>query len=63
MIAPLIAATLAASVTVAPAPAVKAKPCKDPVVAWIKEAGFKGANVRVAWNDGSCWSCGASCCC
>ena len=49
MIAPLIAATLAASVTVAPAPAVKAEPCKDRVVAWIKEAGFKGANVRVAW--------------
>ena len=49
MIAPLAAATLAASMTVAPAPAVKAKPCKDPVVVWIKQAGFKGANVRVAW--------------
>ena len=49
MIAPLCAAALAATVTVAPAPVVKAKPCTDGVVAWIKEAGFKGANVRVAW--------------
>jgi len=47
MIAPLAAVVLAATVTVAPAPAPK--PCKDQVVAWIKEAGFKGANVRVAW--------------
>lgn len=27
----------------------KQKKCKDPVVAWIREAGFKGAEVRVAW--------------
>ena len=49
MIATLCAATLAATVTVAPAPVVKAKPCNDRVVAWIKKAGFTGANVRVAW--------------
>ena len=49
MIAPLAAAALAATITVAPAPAVKAKPCTDPVVSWIKQAGFKGAHVRVAW--------------
>ena len=50
MIATLCAAALAASITVAPAPAVKAKPCKDRVVAWIEQAGFKGTNVRVAWT-------------
>ena len=50
MIAPLAAAALAATMTVAPAPVVKAKPCKDRVVAWIKEAGFKGASIRVAWS-------------
>ncbi len=50
MIAQLIVAGLAASVIVAPpVPAKPAKPCKDQVVAWIKEAGFQGANVRVAW--------------
>ena len=49
MIAPLIAATLAATVTVAPAPVVKAKPCKDRVVAWIDQAGFTGIERRVAW--------------
>jgi hypothetical protein len=47
----LTAALLAATITVAPtATPVKApKPCKDRVVAWIKEAGFKGEHVRVAW--------------
>jgi len=50
VIAQLIVAGLAASVIVAPTvPAKPAKPCKDRVVAWIKEAGFQGANVRVAW--------------
>ena len=49
MIAALAATTLAVSVTVAPAPAPNAKPCTDRVVAWIKEAGIKGAHVRVAW--------------
>ena len=50
MIPALIAAGLAASVIVAPpVPAKAPKPCKDKVVAWITEAGFKGANVRVAW--------------
>ena len=49
MIAPLAAAALAASLTVAPAPAVKAKPCKDRVVAWIDQAGFTGIERRVAW--------------
>ena len=50
MIPALIAAGLAASVIVAPpVPTKPVKPCKDRVVAWIKEAGFKGANVRVAW--------------
>ena len=49
MIAALAATTLAVSMTVSPAPAVKAKPCKDRVVAWIKEAGFKGTSARVAW--------------
>ena len=27
----------------------KKKPCNDRVVKWIRAAGFKGANVRVAW--------------
>ena len=49
MLATLVAASLAATAVVAPAPAVKAKPCTDPVVSWIKQAGFKGAHVRVAW--------------
>lgn len=49
MIAALAAATLAISMTVAPAPAPKAKPCTDRVVAWIKQAGFTGVEVRVAW--------------
>jgi hypothetical protein len=51
MIAPLAAAMLAAT-TMLGAPAAtadKPKPCKDRVVAWIKEAGFKGEHVRVAW--------------
>lgn len=50
MIAPLAAVALAATMTVAPAPTVKAKPCKDRVVAWIQQAGFKGTNLRVAWT-------------
>lgn len=51
MIAPLAAALLAATTALgAPAaPAQQPKPCKDRVVAWIKEAGFKGPHVRVAW--------------
>jgi hypothetical protein len=24
--------------------------CKDPVVKWIREAGFTGGEVRVAWS-------------
>lgn len=49
MIAALTATVLVATAPFA-APAVdKPKPCKDKVVAWIKEAGFKGTNVRVAW--------------
>jgi hypothetical protein len=48
VIAPLCAALLTVASMAAPtAPAPK--PCKDRVVAWIKEAGFTGANVRVAW--------------
>lgn len=27
----------------------KQSKCKDPVVGWIRQAGFKGAEVRVAW--------------
>lgn len=50
MIAPLAAALLAATTAVSAAPAAhQPKPCNDRVVAWIKEAGFQGANVRVAW--------------
>ena len=49
MLATLVAASLAATAVVAPAPAVKAKPCTDQVVSWIKQAGLKGAHVRVAW--------------
>ena len=51
MIAALAATTLAVTMTVTPASAAQpaAKPCKDRVVAWIKEAGFKGVSVRVAW--------------
>lgn len=50
MIASLVAAALAASMTVAPAQvATPKKPCNDRLVAWIKEAGFKGVSVRVAW--------------
>ena len=49
MIAPLIAASLAASMVVAPAAQPKPKPCKDRVVAWIDQAGFTGIQRRVAW--------------
>lgn len=49
-------AALAASLLVATAPfgapaiaKVSKPPCKDKVVAWIKEAGFKGESIRVAW--------------
>jgi hypothetical protein len=47
----LTAAVLAATIAVSPAatPVKAPKPCKDRVVAWIKEAGFKGEHVRVAW--------------
>jgi len=42
---------LAAALAVSPAatPAKAHKPCNDRVVAWIKEVGFKGKHVRVAW--------------
>lgn len=48
---PIGALVLATAMTVTPtaAPAKAPKPCKDRVVAWIKEAGFKGPHVRVAW--------------
>jgi hypothetical protein len=48
---PVCAAVLATALTVTPtaAPAKAPKPCKDKVVAWIKEAGFTGPHVRVAW--------------
>ena len=49
MIAVAIAGGLAASMIAAPAAAPEPKPCKDRVVAWIKEAGFTGPHVRVAW--------------
>lgn len=49
MIAALAAAGLAATISIAPAPAPKAKPCNDRVVAWIRQAGFTGVEVRVAW--------------
>lgn len=52
MIAPLTAAVLAASMTIAPAPAsAKApKPCKDRIVKVIKAAGWKGRDVRTAYG-------------
>ena len=54
------AATVAASLAIAPVAVATAepspmhaprevKPCKDRVVKWIKAAGFKGESVRVAW--------------
>lgn len=54
------AATVAASLVIAPSAVAtaapfpmyeraKVKPCKDRVVKWIKAAGFKGVSVRVAW--------------
>ena len=54
------AATVAASLVIAPAAVAtaapfpvhspkKVKPCGDRVVKWIKQAGFKGESVRVAW--------------
>jgi hypothetical protein len=48
---PIGALVLATAMTVTPtaAPAKAPKPCKDKVVTWIKEAGFKGPHVRVAW--------------
>ena len=46
----LVTATPAVSAEPSPMHATKkVKPCKDRVVKWIKAAGFKGANVRVAW--------------
>jgi hypothetical protein len=48
-----LAAVLVTGVGVAAAPPldapIKVKPCKDRVVKWIHQAGFKGVNVRVAW--------------
>jgi hypothetical protein len=45
-----MAAILVASATAAPATVEeRGKPCRDRVVSWIKEAGFQGVNVRVAW--------------
>jgi len=51
VIATLLAAALAATMTAAPAQVAtpKAKPCNDRLVGWIKEAGFTGVSVRVAW--------------
>jgi hypothetical protein len=48
---PVCAAVLATALTITPtaAPAKAPKPCNDKVVAWIKEAGFTGPHVRVAW--------------
>jgi hypothetical protein len=42
---------LATALTITPtaAPSKAPKPCKDKVVGWIKEAGFTGPHVRVAW--------------
>jgi hypothetical protein len=47
----LTAALLAGAIAVTPGvtPAKAPKPCKDRVVAWIEQAGFKDAHVRVAW--------------
>lgn len=51
MIATLLAAALAATMTAAPTQVAtpKGKPCNDRLVGWIKEAGFTGVSVRVAW--------------
>lgn len=48
---PVCAAVLAAAVTITPtaAPAKAPKPCKDRIVQVIKDAGFKGRHVRVAY--------------
>lgn len=35
--------------TAPPAANVRVEVCNDRVVKWIEKAGFKGANVRVAW--------------
>jgi hypothetical protein len=45
----LLATAPVAVASAEPSPMMRTKPCKDRVVKWIKQAGFKGANVRVAW--------------
>lgn len=48
---PLSAAVMALALTVTPTavPAKAAKPCNDPIVKVIKDAGWKGRDVRIAY--------------
>lgn len=46
---PFVAAVVAAGVLVSPVPVVS-KPCSDPVVQVIRDAGWKGKQVRVAYG-------------
>lgn len=45
----MLSASLVAGSPTTPEPTPKAKICNDQVVKWIKKAGFRGKNVRVAW--------------